>query len=357
MKRKENRLKVRRLFVLGAGASYSASSSTGGSPERRTPLDKDFCRTISDLIPERPVWVRPSKEFIVKEWKDHAPFESFGLEQAIIRQLGHLEFIDAIHPRRRNTALTDFVYLNHLSHLICFTLRKGREKKNGPYKEFSNKIFPNDVNFNQLRDRVITFNYDELLEKHLLSRFDIGQIYFDRLRNSQSSGDRRSERYPDPLVVKLHGSVNWRCSTEEFENIVRSVSNDGSSYRIRSIWYSKVGTPSPDDDSSPLIMPPLPVKPITRVKLFCFLWTKAYEYLHEAEEIVICGYSLPDADRLAQSMFANFANRNRKTITVVDPNPGILSKWRGLLKRKNVNRKARWTYYEDFAEYVGTMGV
>lgn len=84
---------------------------------------------------------------------------------------------------------------------------------------------------------------------------------------------------------------------------------------------------------------------------------KAYEYLHEAEEIVICGYSLPDADRLAQSMFATFSNKSLRSVTIVDPNPGILSKWRGLLKRRNINRKARWTYYEYFDEYVEAMGA
>jgi hypothetical protein len=357
MKRKENRLNVRRLFVLGAGASHSASTSAGGSPERRTPLDKDFCRMISELDPDRPVWVGPAREYIVREWKDHVPFEEFGLEQAIIRQLGHLEFIDAIHPRRRNTAVTDFKYLNRLSHLICFTLRRGREKKDGPYRHFAEEVFPEEQAFGQLRDRVITFNYDELLDKHLLSRFDIRQVYFDRLCETQSSVDRRAEHYPNPLVVKLHGSVNWRCSTEEFENIVRNVSNDNAQYWIKSIWYSQVGTPSPEDDSSPLIMPPLPVKPITRIKLFCFLWTKAYEYLHEAEELVICGYSLPDADRLAQSMFANFANKSLRAVTIIDPNPTILSKWRALLKRKNINGKARWTYFEDFKEYVDVLGV
>jgi hypothetical protein len=357
MKQKENRLKVRRLFIFGAGASYSASSAVRGSLERQTPLDKDFCQRISDINPLIPVWVVPSKQHILSEWKDHAPFQEFGLEQAIIRQIGHLEFIDAIHPRRRNTSVTDYDYLNHLSHLICFVLRKGKEVKNGPYKKFSEKIFPAGLEFGEIKDRVVTFNYDELLEKNLFDRFDIGQIYFDRLKESQSVGSRRQNKYPDPLVVKLHGSVNWRCSTTEFEKIVQSVSNTDKSYNIDSIWHSRVGTPSPGDDSSPLIMPPLPVKPITRVRLFCFLWTKAYEYLHEAEEIVICGYSLPDADRLAQSMFANFSNTKVKQITVVDPNPSILSKWRGLLRRRRVNPKARWMYYEDFREYVDSISV
>lgn len=357
MKRKENRFKVKRLYVLGAGASYSASTAVAASPDRQTPLDKDFCNRIADLCPVKPAWVEGSKEYILKEWRDHIPFKSFGLEQAIIRQIGHLEFIDAIHPRRRGTSISDFEYLNHLSHLICYALRRGREARNGPYTKFVRKVFPKGTKFDSVCDRVITFNYDELLDKTLFENFDIREIYFDRIEESKNTKTRRIEKNNHPLLIKLHGSVNWRCTKDEFANIVASVASKDTEYEIDSIWYSSIGTPSPEDGSSPLIMPPLPIKPITSVRLFRFLWTKAYEYLHEADEIVICGYSLPDADRLAQSMFANFTNKTVKQITIVDPNPGILRKWRDLLRRKSINSRARWMYYEDFGEYVNGLGV
>ena len=157
------------------------------------------------------------------------------------------------------------------------------------------------------------------------------------------------------LIIKLHGSVNWRCSTKEFNKLVNKSHSNEEVYYLDSVWYSRSGSPSPSDNTSPLIIPPLPLKPITQIKLFCFLWTKAYEYLHEAKELIICGYSLPDADYLAQSLFGNFSNKSIKQVTVVDPDPSILKKWRNLLRRKNVNTKARWTYYESFEEYAKLM--
>ena len=352
MRRKERRLKVRRLFVLGAGASHRVSSAA--SKERQAPLDLEFCERLTEVKAVKPKWVERCREFIQKEWRDEKPFSSFGLEQAILCQLGHLEFIDAIHPRRRKTSLTAFKYMNELSHLVCYVLRHARENTNGAYRRFADEVFPAGKTVDEIRDRVVTFNYDELLEKHLFERFGVREIYFDELRDALYPKRKSNCKCPFPLVVKLHGSVNWRCSNKAFEQIVRGQPDDQGNDFIDPVWYSKVGTPSPSEDSSPLIMPPLPVKPITHVSLFRFLWTTAYEYLHEAEELVICGYSLPDADRMAQAMFANFSNRSVKQITVVEPSPEVVSKWRALLKRKNVGR-ARWSYYEDFDEYVEAM--
>lgn len=149
--------------------------------------------------------------------------------------------------------------------------------------------------------------------------------------------------------------LNWRVTEEEFRRIIQpgSATADDPLY-LQAVWFAGSGTPDPDDSAQPLIVPPLPVKPITQVSLFRFLWAKAYEYLHEAEEIVVCGYSLPDADRLALSLFGNFVNKRLKSVTVIDPDSTILRKWRGLFRRKNV-ASARWTYYEDFCEYVDDM--
>ncbi len=120
------------------------------------------------------------------------------------------------------------------------------------------------------------------------------------------------------------------------------------------VWYEKSGTPSPDDNDSPLIIPPLPSKPVMSIGLFRFLWTKAFEYVHEAEEMILCGYSLPDADRFALSLFSNFTNSRLKKVTVVDPDPSILGKWRDLLSRRGVS-SPEWTWHDDFSEFTNRI--
>lgn len=350
MRHERNRPNIEKLFVFGSGASFCATSGNG--VDRRAPLDAEFCGRLADLSAQKPAWVADAKERVLAAWKDHEEFRHIGLEKAIIRHLGHAEFRRAIHKRARQGVLAPAEYLNLMAHLICFVLRRAKESKAAPYAAVVNEYFKDAGTPN----RAITFNYDELFDHHLLARASLQEVYFDRMNLGSIGTGKRPAKYPDPLLIKLHGSANWRCTEADFTEIVSGAqSNGGEEWPIDRIWYADKGTPSPDEDSSPLIIPPLPNKPITRIKLFCFLWTRAYEYLHQAEEIVICGYSLPDTDSMAQTLFANFRNPKVQQISVVDPSPEILKKWRNLLRRRGINPKATWRYYETFQEYVASV--
>lgn len=355
MKRPENRLKVKQLFVFGAGASYSASSGSGKSATGMSPLDKDFCARISTLDYERPAWVKDAKDYLTSHWKDHVAFQSLGLEQALLKQLSHLEFINAIHKRKRTDGVNEATYLNHLAHIVCFILSKCRETKNEPYKKLVKHLFPTTLKADDHKNRIITFNYDVLADSHLVKRFGVERVYFDKMGSEQGECRRNKGKFNNPFLLKLHGSINWRMDTGEFNKMITpKLNTEEDSYFIKSVWHDAKDLPSPDDNISPVIMPPLPIKPITTIKLFNFLWTKAYEYLHEAEELIICGYSLPEGDRLAISLFSNFTNKNLQKVTVIDPEPSILKKWRDLINRKNVSRPL-WQYYADFTEYVDAI--
>ncbi len=354
MRDQKNRLRVNRLFVLGAGASFSATLTSGEETVTTAPLDANFCKRIEALVCQRPGWVEATRAKLIKNWRDHVPFSSFGLEAAIIRHISHLQFFDAIHRRRgRRRALSASEYVDYLAHLITFVLRRCREARGDVFKIFAGIVFPPNRQLdNNGADRVVTFNYDDLFDSHLLSRgFTPQRIYFDQLKNSSEETDRRAAKHAFPLIVKLHGSVNWRCNTHEFQHILNLNESMNKPYRIQQIWLDRKKSPSPDDNASPCIVPPMPNKPITRIKLFRYLWSVACEYLHEARELVICGYSLPETDALALSLSGQLNNSNLQRITVVDPNPAILARWRKLLLRPQV-KNVRWEYHADFAEYV-----
>jgi len=356
MRVRKNRLKVKRLFILGAGTSFSASRVKSPDANNVSPLDKDFCKRISKLKDrKRPLWLSKAVREIINHWKDHREFDEFGLESAIIRQLSHMEFIKAIQPRR-NFNYTEREFLNQIGHLITFILKQARESELEPYKKLAKKYFRTS-NFNNIHNRIITFNYDDLLDQHLINRFEVEQLYSDRIKQSRDQPEQRCRITCDhPLMIKLHGSINWRCSTDEFFKIIDGTAYGEDLVSIDSVWHSGERVPTPTDNDSPCIIPPMPEKPITRIALFKDLWTKAAEYLSMAEEIIICGYSLPDTDQLAFSLFSNFENKQRlKKVVVVDPEPQILKKWRTLLNRTNVTKKVQWTYHSDFVEYVDSL--
>ena len=118
-----NRLKVDKLYVFWAGSSFAAS--LGHKITKFTsPLDKGFCEYLLKLIDvHRPSWVSSTIDRIIKNWKVHRDFDSFGLEEAIIVKLGRLDFLNSIHKRkekkRKRTEYTSELFLKDISHCIC----------------------------------------------------------------------------------------------------------------------------------------------------------------------------------------------------------------------------------------------
>jgi len=273
-----------------------------------------------------------------------------GLEEAISKQLGHIDFLNAVHPHRRIARTESYEFLRRLSYLIVFVLKKATENKGAAYRTFCSKVFAGDPDTCQ--DRIITFNYDDVLDRHLLNKFPVQKVYFDRMGTDSAVSYRRRVVFDAPLIIKLHGSVNWRCGEEEFSRSIGE-SNPADDPYIH-VWCDRTGAPSPADRIYPLIIPPLAAKPLSQIGIFRYLWTKAYEYLFEAREIIVCGYSLPEFDQFAKSLFANFTNRRMVKITVVDPDPQIIKKWQLVLKRGNLP-DVEWVWADDFKKFVSKM--
>ena len=355
MRTKQRRLSVDKLFVLGAGASFSAtrpnaSYTSDFPPQRQTPLDRHFTRVLSQLDSKQIAWVNESVKEMKGSWRDHIAFSGLGLEEAILTLGANMKFASAIRPRRKRNSIEFDQFMNHLVHLITFCLQRARQGTAGVYDKFVDDFFAN----NETGNRVITFNYDDVLDRVLSRHFSFKDIYFSKLKPSQNGQAERGGS-DFPLILKLHGSVNWNCPSDDFSKIIKQDWDGQNPYFIENIWFRKTGCPRPDDGVSPCIIPPIEAKPITSISLFRFLWTRACEYLHECRELYVCGYSLPPTDALASSLFKEFNNSRLETVTVIDPDPSIMTKWRKLLSRKNV-RNARWVYFADFGEFVKSIG-
>ena len=348
-----NRQEVETLFVLGAGASFGLSTvktKANQISKKVTPLDKDFLRCLKAFQPTIG-WRKTSTDTVFEDWFDRELAENYGLEEAIIKRVNQYEFLSSLHPIRTKGKCGNEDYLNHISHLITAYLNKCRSNRTGNTKKLIDHVFPAGEASSKYKNRIITFNYDTIIERPLIERgLSKKRIYFDRIVSEKSDGLRRkaSEKFPHPLILKLHGSVNWRCLREYFDHLIRG-SIDPTEKIV--IWTEDDGDPQPDDQFSPLIIPPIPNKPITASGIFRFLWTLAYEYMHVAKRIVIVGYSCPPTDTLARTMFNQFRSNNLEEIYVVDPNAITLKNYRDMFESSTASR-AKWRYYPNIAEYI-----
>ncbi|WP_083908742.1 SIR2 family protein [Thioalkalivibrio thiocyanodenitrificans] len=299
MRTEANRRKINRLYILGAGASYALTQ--GQTESLVAPLDIQFCQRIKDLQQRtRPKWVAAAARRVEKEYLHHVDFQITGLEELIRQQISDYEFIAAIHPRRTRGKRTKEEYLNDLNHLAAYLLSRARARDQSLLEKWLEKYLKGTEK-RATRNRIITFNYDTLIDNVLLNWHSPQHVYFDNIWSSSTkSPTRLADRYP--LLLKLHGSINWRCSEEEYAKLFNSaVTTDESKtttyntkdcHYIDKMWINnRVCTP--EEQETPLIIPPLPQKPITSIAIFRYLWTYAYEYLYEARNIVIAGYSLP----------------------------------------------------------------
>lgn len=282
-----NRLKgLDTVFILGAGASYACSLPATGVPsDKTTPLDLSFnSRILSLTANAKKPWVDDSLNEIRSSWiGDLREYESLGLEESIIQRLGNYELLKVIHPvklngnRRVQRKVDNASYVNNLAHIIVELLSRCKQNTKKHALDFARHVYSGkhkELGKSKIDlNRIITFNYDTLLDDALLdiAKIPPKRLYFDRVKLDQNdSGNRKSrDIFPHPYLLKLHGSTNWRISSETYKKIINGEELDEAK---PSIWLERKKILEPEDDISPLIMPPLPYKPITTTPIFSYLW-------------------------------------------------------------------------------------
>lgn len=373
---------INKLYVLGAGASYGLSvrsSPLSQFSAEEVPLDKDFLAGLERRDSEK------FKEFAKQSLQgrnkiDRANFAKQPLEQAILNRLEIYDFRATCNRRRITKAgkekrkLENSLYLHYLALIISYCFSTSSLTHINVAKEFLNKIFLPNQNPTNYKNRIITFNYDTLLDDILLDYDNINpnKLYFDRIDEDENQLNQkttpRQNRFDDPLMLKLHGSVNWLCEAEIFKNIlIQNYSDQNvtkkfavncSSMEISTIENSinnLLGEGSPQDSKGqkiPLIIPPMPAKPMSSVSLLNFIWTRALEYMLAAKKIYIIGYSAPPNDKFAHALFQEgFGGKREKTeVVLVNPDLEMLSHYRKIIGKLHEN--ISWTCYHDIRSFL-----
>jgi len=216
-------------------------------------------------------------------------------------------------------------------------------------------------------DCIITFNYDVSLERELKSacKFEVGDGYGFTIESFPNSSPTK--------ILKLHGSTSWlalaftgvksnaqgQAFVWEGGNILgeRPVIERGE---FSFLGYSGLFDPAfPNGDGSAL---PVMIMP-TRSKEFffalgnrteynnfwCGLWQRAEKALRAADRIVICGYSMPEADERARELLLHSAKKDAEVVVASgDDTQRIVAEC--LESGASKAAAAEAVYFEDWVE-------
>jgi hypothetical protein len=176
----------------------------------------------------------------------------------------------------------------------------------GLLHSFTNRLQDGDV--------VITFNWDALVEQSLHKQ--------NRRINLLARDDSAV------TVLKLHGCINW-CFLPDGpkhqdpdwvvhlgERVYRTVD-----YAYYDLWGI--------EQRPPFIIPPTTMKRPPAEPLLSSLWGEAFNVLIEAKQLCFIGYSIPNDDLQARTLFRSGLALNQRKYLVVDPDPAVAEKYFG----------------------------
>ncbi len=203
--------------------------------------------------------------------------------------------------------------------------------KNDVLKSFLRKI--------ESDDKIITFNYDLIIEKAL---FNMGiwkpkdgyGIDFKDFPNITESHDIKSR----VQIYKLHGSLNWKSDLklrffyDDNEPIFPGYLREGSNY------------PQYKGKHSGLWSLPSFIKQFD-VRELASLWERAFTAIKDSDEIVVVGYSLPKEDSAA-CLLLGTTGISEKRLIIVDPDNQL--KW----KYKNITSNQHIEQYDSIENFV-----
>lgn len=175
----------------------------------------------------------------------------------------------------------------------------------------------------------ITFNYDDFLDEACLHAGLLGEEwnpfwgYGFHCPSSESVVSVTRESYPSytsNLILKLHGSINWRArlgsvAPYPLGSILHH--HDWDSKSQHNFTQSSIEQHLEPD---PVIVPPVLAKvnlinqPVLRL-----VWTAAFHALSSARRVSFVGYSLPETDVAARTLFVQaLRHLPRQSIEIVD---------------------------------------
>jgi hypothetical protein len=200
----------------------------------------------------------------------------------------------------------------------------------------------------------VTFNQDLVIEKALtnaVARVRYADIPWSvvgcyGVEFANYLVDARDERrvittdeVDDPVgILKMHGSLNWVYTVRSGQDSRNSVRSPTTSLRcvvnqrVRSdIQFAAGGRQS--RDLLPMIVPPIYEKASRYGQVVGGVWSRADAVIRAADELIVFGYSFPDADFAARSLLRSAFHHNRElsAVSVIDVSSAVAARVASLL--------------------------
>lgn len=189
----------------------------------------------------------------------------------------------------------------------------------------------------------ITFNYDDVLDQALWKHKEVflkpreyrpywhpdgGYGFFCRPADSLVEDQQYKMEETSMLLLKLHGSINWRIrlgAPPPYD--VHSIIHFQSWYPPKELWQ-KLNFPPENlierhlKDERFIVLPVLMKSALTEEPMMRLLWSLAFEKLSASNKVVFIGYSFPRTDIAARFLFSeglrHLNEKNNSKIWVVN---------------------------------------
>ena len=212
----------------------------------------------------------------------------------------------------------------------------------------------------------ITFNQDLLIEKAIETaksmssyqdiHWDIRQTYGiafgEELVLTNNSEPFHSPCAQTIFIHKLHGSLNWLYrvrSGADPKNSIRNPPGDliclNDKKVLTGLWHRPK---TRRVDLIPLVVPPIYEKASRYQQALGPIWAHAQDAITKATKLIIFGYSFPETDYAARTLFRRcfYGNKMLHEIIVIDTDPNIAGKVGALIGAKKLR------YYNDIPCYI-----
>jgi len=351
------------VYLLGAGVNRGLANTKGLKP----PLDGDFFQLLADqgealpgeAIPKGPTlphyrlrhggavpplelasdagniyWVY---DFIQRFW--HRSPEDLAKEPLSLEEL--LTFLqlkqkDAQKSKNDSEAAKEYLFCELILEHRLLTYLSGFSdiaKANQDMARFGRAIYKE-------RSTVITTNYDTIVEtvieqasndnpKDGVRAWNARDSY--RFRFKEPETRNRALGHVRPLVLKLHGSLNWGTllidATTNRPKIEKSLAFYDRPFRN----YLDLGLSSSSAGNwlyKPLIVPLILYKDVyyghPAIKA---AWNNAQKELSECERLVVIGYSFPPTDfHIKKLLLDVLFKRDLKELFIVNPDTSVVER-------------------------------